>query len=293
MEVELNFWSGNTLFLTILVAMLSTTFSTIAANASSEIQFRRAVLTFEGVKSDAIFAYQPPFNMLALVIMLPLKSVLSARWFHKVNVTAVRIINAPLLLLIALYERRSLWAVPKHRYHGTRGPLGPAKKRRQRSLLDLSAFSVHGDIEAVFEDEPPHYILGEPSPTFDFRNTLLDFAFPGAGSKSRQGSAVSHHQVFKNWKPRKESVDPFALFADHLPDMVHEASGSDRETKKRLRALEASTKRIEDLLKRLCEESEGSRTEHGSENSNTPKTPTFVLNNGDTIEEEDEDNISP
>ena len=48
---------GNTLFLTILVSMLSTTFSTIVSNATAEIQFRRAVLTLEGVKSDAIFAY--------------------------------------------------------------------------------------------------------------------------------------------------------------------------------------------------------------------------------------------
>lgn len=51
---------GNTLFLTILVSMLSNTFSTIVANATAEIAFRRAVLTFECVKSDAIFAYQPP-----------------------------------------------------------------------------------------------------------------------------------------------------------------------------------------------------------------------------------------
>lgn len=48
---------GNTLFLTILVSMLSNTFSNIVVNAVQEVQFRRAVLTFEGVKSDAIFSY--------------------------------------------------------------------------------------------------------------------------------------------------------------------------------------------------------------------------------------------
>ena len=94
---------GNTLFLTILVSMLSSTFAKIASNANAEIQFRRAVLTFEGVKSDAIFAYQPPFNLLALCIMLPLKFMLSPRWFHKINVAAVRVINAPLLVAISLY----------------------------------------------------------------------------------------------------------------------------------------------------------------------------------------------
>lgn len=95
---------GNTLFLTILVSMLSNTFSKIANNATAEIQFRKAVLTFEGVKSDAIFAYQPPFNILALFLLLPLKFVLSPRWFHKINVTAVRTINAPLLIMISMYD---------------------------------------------------------------------------------------------------------------------------------------------------------------------------------------------
>jgi uncharacterized metal-binding protein len=51
---------GNTLFLTILVSMLSTTFSTIVANATAEIQFRRSVLTLEGVKSDAIVRSPQP-----------------------------------------------------------------------------------------------------------------------------------------------------------------------------------------------------------------------------------------
>ena len=46
---------GNTLFLTILVSMLSNTFASIVKNATAEIAFRRTVLTFEGVKSDAIF----------------------------------------------------------------------------------------------------------------------------------------------------------------------------------------------------------------------------------------------
>lgn len=47
---------GNTLFLTILVSMLSTTFSTIVSNATAEIQFRRAVLTLEGVKSEYVLS---------------------------------------------------------------------------------------------------------------------------------------------------------------------------------------------------------------------------------------------
>lgn len=85
--------------------MLSNTFSQIVANAIPEIQYRRAVLTFEGVKSDAIFAYMPPFNILALLIMLPLKVLLHPHTFHRVNVTFTRTLNLPILLLISPFLR--------------------------------------------------------------------------------------------------------------------------------------------------------------------------------------------
>ncbi|CAK7214452.1 hypothetical protein SCUCBS95973_002151 [Sporothrix curviconia] len=136
---------GNTLFLTILVSMLSNTFSTIVSNATAEIQYRRAVLTLEGVKSDAIFAYQPPFNILALFVLVPLKFFVSPRWFHKIHVACVRSINLPVLLIIAVAERRLLWpsspyskhysayrieaaeaAVGRYRHNQTYGSLGGA-----------------------------------------------------------------------------------------------------------------------------------------------------------------------
>lgn len=142
---------GNTLFLTILVAMLSNTYTTLANNATAEIQFRRAVLTFEGVKSDAIFAYRPPFNVMALFILLPLKMLITDRWFHKINVTAVRVLNAPILLLISLYERRYLWK--RSRY------FSPPRKHTWLTLWEH--FGAHGDLQAVFDNEPPQSVLDE------------------------------------------------------------------------------------------------------------------------------------
>lgn len=153
---------GNTLFLTVLVSMLTNTFSGIVANAVQEIQFRRAVLTFEGVKSDAIFAYVPPFNILALVFVLPLKWILSERMFHKVNVFAVRAINLPTLLIVAWYERRTLWMSDKRKSAKSKridwkNPNGPRATHAQ--YWAISRFSVHGDIHAVFDIEPPQSVL--------------------------------------------------------------------------------------------------------------------------------------
>ena len=160
---------GNTLFLTILVSMLSNTFSMIVRNAVQEIQFRRAVLTFEGVKADAIFAYFPPFNILALVIFLPLKQLIGPRMFHKVNVAAVKTLNAPILLAIAWYERRTLWVAEKHKHIKSRridwtNPFGPRAVSkgwwaRMLTYWDFSRFSVHGDLQAVFDITAPNDLL--------------------------------------------------------------------------------------------------------------------------------------
>ena len=139
---------GSSLFLTILVAMLTSTFSGIIADQIAEIHFRRAVLTFAGVKSDAIFAYPPPFNIAALCLLLPLKFVLTPRWFHKVNVTIVRALNCPLLLAINIYERRRLWHSVREKKTSRNGLL--------RSLYswNFTGFSPHGDVQAVFQTPP-------------------------------------------------------------------------------------------------------------------------------------------
>jgi len=97
---------SNTLLLTVLVSILSNTFSTVSSDASAEYMFRRAVSTLEGVKADALLSYQPPLNLIACVIMVPASFVLTPRWFHKVNVFLIRVTSCPILLIIALCERK-------------------------------------------------------------------------------------------------------------------------------------------------------------------------------------------
>lgn len=142
---------GNTLFLTILVAVLTNTFSRIVAAEAAEIQFRRAVLTFECVRSDAIFAYPPPSNVLALFFMLPLKLLVSARSFHSVHVAIVRVLNFPVLLLISLYERNLFKTGESKR----------GVKSNQLLRWRFTGFNPHGDIEAVFEADPPPVAVDE------------------------------------------------------------------------------------------------------------------------------------
>jgi hypothetical protein len=250
---------GNTLFLTILVSMLSTTFSTIVSNATAEIQFRRAVLTLEGVKSDAIFAYQPPFNILALLVLTPLRCVLTPRWFHKINVAAVRVLNAPLLLIIGIIERRALWAGSRRQCEAEQ----LTRTQSRTNLWDFSrGFSVHGDIQAVFEVERSQSVEQEISNNDDLGGHVLEddlareFGPRPAANRSRRGTGRS----------RRDSVAPFAGIAGRQRSLLDEESeeGEGGDVKTRLEVVEKTTLRIEKMLQRLCEELDDSVRRSGS-----------------------------
>ena len=221
---------GNTLFLTILVSMLSNTFSNISANATAEIQFRRAVLTLEGVKADAVFAYQPPFNILAVSVLLPLKFVVSPRWFHKIHVASVRTINLPLLLVIAVAERRLLWE-PKD----GKKPEPPRKKQWFWQKWHLSA---HNAIRAVFELPPPDHVYHDIAVDDDLTHHLIRKQF------ARQNTAD-----FQAKKPsRRDSMFPGipTKLQGSIPD-----TGDYGDVAHRLESLEETMGRMEIMLSRL------------------------------------------
>lgn len=91
-----------------LTSLLSNKFSAVRSNANEEYLFQRVVTTVEGVKSDAIFSYLPPFNIAALVILLPLGEFASPQTLHRVNVFLIRLtvslprlsalLNTPLMM---------------------------------------------------------------------------------------------------------------------------------------------------------------------------------------------------
>ncbi|KAF8313679.1 hypothetical protein DL93DRAFT_2113916 [Clavulina sp. PMI_390] len=82
---------SNTLLITMLMSILSATFARINENATEEFLFQFTISTLEGVKSDAVLAYQPPFNLAAYAILTVLSFVLSPRTLHTVNVFMLRV----------------------------------------------------------------------------------------------------------------------------------------------------------------------------------------------------------
>jgi hypothetical protein len=99
---------ANTLLLTILISLLSNTFSTVAQNASEEAMYQHACKTLSGISSDAIMSYTPPLNLLAIVIIMPASFILTPRWLHKLNIALIRFTSWPLLLIIRLCSINSI-----------------------------------------------------------------------------------------------------------------------------------------------------------------------------------------
>jgi phage terminase large subunit-like protein len=194
---------GNTLFLTILVSMLSNTFSNISTNASAEIQFRRAVRTLEGVKADAIFAYQPPFNLLAVFIFLPLKFVVSPRWFHKIHVATVRLVNLPLLLIIAMAERRLI--------HSADGDVtNPVIKKWFWQKWQLSTSKY---MRSVFDEPPPEDVHDDIAVDDEMTHHLIRRQFTRTNTAdaltlSRQQQKQKKKQQQQQQQQKKKNNEP-------------------------------------------------------------------------------------
>lgn len=250
---------GNTLFLTILVSMLTNTFSTIVNNATAEINFRKAVLTLEGVKSDAIFAYQPPFNLLALFVYVPLKFVVTPRWFHKIHVATVRLVNLPVLLLIHVLERRLLWPNSSSTEELSEH-IRPPKKRN--SFWRGWQISNHGALEAVFELDPPASVSADIAVDDQLTHHAIRRQFARQQSTNileRQGSAAAQTKQPEdqngNDAPiktvrRRDSIAQYGL-EDQVRNILHETNDME-SMQNRLEALERSSRRIEKMLLKMC-----------------------------------------
>lgn len=111
---------------------------------------------------------------------------------------------------------------------------------------------MHGDIQAVFDSEPPEEVEDEIAEDDDFGGQALEDQFvrefgPEAAGGGRKNKRVEDRN-------RRDSVQPFAGLSQHLKDLINEGSEDGGEdVKSRLEALEQSTIRIERMLGRLCE----------------------------------------
>jgi len=133
------------------------------------------------------------------------------------------------------YERRHLWEKPK------------SKVRSLWAFWDFSRFSVHGDTQAVFAFEPPQSFLDEIARDEEINGNRASEA------PSLKGPDTTRPQLKRTNTKRKDSMTTAAGFTEHLSEFLHEHGAGDIAG--RLEAVEGSTERIEDMLRRLVETS--------------------------------------
>ncbi|KAH7130447.1 hypothetical protein B0J11DRAFT_252223 [Dendryphion nanum] len=169
------------LIVTILITVLTNSFMAIIQNANEEHQFLFAVNTISMVKSDALFSYIAPTNIIGWLV-IPLKYCMPFKKFIRMNRMIIKATHIPILFSIFLYERVLL-------SHFAYGPTDLVEQRgRTKSQIPAPAFSLRGPID-VFS---PGTRLREPSITTFHKDRALEEVFrrpfrdPSVQESSRQ-----------------------------------------------------------------------------------------------------------
>ena len=154
------------LIVTILITVLTNSFMAIVQNANEEHQFVFAVNTISMVKSDALFSYVAPTNVIAW-LLTPLRFALPFRQFVRVNRTVIKVTHFPVLFLIYAYERTIL--------RSKAGEPAERIEQRGRSATKAKAFGNPGVALNLFSPKQPK--VREPSVATFYKDKALEEVF--------------------------------------------------------------------------------------------------------------------
>lgn len=179
------------LIVTILITVLTNSFMAIVQNANEEHQFVLAVNTISMVKSDALFSYIAPTNVLAWVLA-PLRFVIPFRQFVRLNRTVIKVTHFPVLFIIYAYERILLQGVA---FEPT-----DLVENRGRPGTQMGAFQAPGTGLNLFS--PRAHRLREPSvATFQKDRALAEVFRQPYRDNTVRITQKSHERrnVVNNW----------------------------------------------------------------------------------------------
>jgi hypothetical protein len=163
------------LVVTILITVLTNSFMAIVQNANEEHQFVFAVNTISMVKSDALFSYVAPTNVISW-ILTPLRYIVPFRQYVKVNRTVIKVTHFPILFLIFLYEKTILSTsiVDSIDLIESRGRSADNYKQRSRRLLREPSIATHRQdraLDEVFRVRPTENTMRTTQKGQERRNT--------------------------------------------------------------------------------------------------------------------------
>ncbi|KAF9323357.1 hypothetical protein BG006_001544 [Podila minutissima] len=99
---------------TLLISIFSQTFSEVSANAKEEFMFLFSVKVMEEVKSDALYEFQPPFNIMAGILVWPCSFVYDSIVVGKLSRVLLRFFYFPELICIWIFEVLILQKQPQY-----------------------------------------------------------------------------------------------------------------------------------------------------------------------------------
>lgn len=177
------------LIVTILITVLTNSFMAIVHNANEEHQFVFAVNTISMVKSDALFSYVAPTNIISW-LLAPLRYILPFRQFVRINRTVIKITHFPILFLIYGYERLIL----RRRQFDA----ADAVEKRGRKASEIEAEQVGTPGLRVFS--PMHGRLREPSIATFRKDRALEEVFrrPFRDNTVRDTQRIRHRRNASN-----------------------------------------------------------------------------------------------
>ncbi|CAK4030418.1 related to integral membrane channel [Lecanosticta acicola] len=152
------------LVVTILITVLTNSFMAIVKNAEEEHQFLFAVNTISMVKSDALFSYVAPTNVVGWMLS-PLRFLIPLRSFVKFNRTIIKISHFPILFTIFAYERMIM----------ARSAFAPAEWIERQPVQKKQAVAFSGN--KAPELYTPSHRLREPSVISFNKDRALDEVF--------------------------------------------------------------------------------------------------------------------
>lgn len=164
------------LIVTILITVLTNSFMAIVQNANEEHQFLFAINTISMVKSDALFSYVAPTNVVGWILS-PIRYIMPFRQYVKLNRTVIKISHFPMLFLIFSYERLIL-------SHSSYAPEDLILDHPRSQTKQPLAFSIN---KAPDVFSPGRRIIREPSVVSFHKDQALDEMFrrPFRGSTVR------------------------------------------------------------------------------------------------------------
>ena len=188
------------------------------------------------VKSDALFSYIPPTNILGW-LMTPLRYIIPFPRFVKLNRTIIKVTHLPILWVIFAYERLIL----------SRLPYEPAELVEQRGRIAsrLPAFSRGGPNELF----SPGARLREPSITTFHKDKALEEVFrrpfksPPLDERDRRGSAYERAEstnVVQDWMASVGQQGGASSPVEQSQSVVDRLE-SRRPTMRRLKTVQALT----------------------------------------------------